>query len=460
MKLLLSILGLLIFNSCEAYQVFDLAVENAKVFDTNKGVVLNNKTILINADTIADVINSGESIKAKTIINAHGKLVTPGIIDAHIHLAHYFGDYEKAPLYLSKDSIDIYRKMYSEAYLPYGVTAVMVMGEPEPWIKPTLEWSTHPLPAYTDIYTVGGDLISKEDRKPYINHITVNSPLAAKQKIIEYYDEGIRHIKLYWRLRLPEFEAAIKTADGLGMRAYGHIDGDIMFMDTTLMLGLKNYEHLYTIIHSLSFTENDNKSFVEWQNKYYGKDKWESLSYFEMTINEVRWCIINKLPELDSLIDHLARNNATFSITIHLFAEKFGIAYFSNPNNKPDSGLTNEQVQHNADNFKALMLLAKKVYDKGIKIRIGTDCPNGGKAALSEQLLLAQYGFTIPSIIQISTINGATALGMENKYGSIEKGKKADLIIYDQSPFDNYRNFLSTKTIIKDGVIYHNSIDK
>jgi imidazolonepropionase-like amidohydrolase len=59
---------------------------------------------------------------------------------------------------------------------------------------------------------------------------------------------------------------------------------------------------------------------------------------------------------------------------------------------------------------KTFMLLAKKVQDKGIKIRNGTDCPNGGKAALSEQVLLAQYGFSISSIIQISTINGATAL--------------------------------------------------
>ena len=106
------------------------------------------------------------------------------------------------------------------------------------------------------------------------------------------------------------------------------------------------------------------------------------------------------------------------------------------------------------------MLLAKKVYDKGIKIRIGTDCAHGGKAALSEQVLLAQYGFSIPSIIQISTINGAIALGFENKYGSIEKGRKADLIIYDKNPFDNYNNFLSDRTVIKDGKIYNYATPK
>ncbi len=93
-------------------------------------------------------------------------------------------------------------------------------------------------------------------------------------------------------------------------------------------------------------------------------------------------------------------------------------------------------------------------------MRIGTDCANGGKAIQSEQLLMYENGFSVPTILQISTINGATALGMEHKYGSIEKGKNANLLIWDKSPFDNYKNFLVHKTIIKDGVIYKGSIQK
>ena len=100
--------------------------------------------------------------------------------------------------------------------------------------------------------------------------------------------------------------------------------------------------------------------------------------------------------------------------------------------------------------------MQKMLFDKGIKLRIGTDWPSGGKAFVSEQLLLSEYGFAIPEILQISTINGATALGLDNKYGSIKKGKKANLLIWDKSPFENYKNFLASKTIIKDGIVFEN----
>ncbi|MGB8192197.1 MAG: amidohydrolase family protein, partial [Chitinophagaceae bacterium] len=157
---------------------------------------------------------------------------------------------------------------------------------------------------------------------------------------------------------------------------------------------------------------------------------------------------------IDALIDKLSKSNTTFSTSIHLMAEPFGLTYFTAT--KTDTSLSKEQVARCRDNFKIFMGYVKQLFDKGIKLRIGTDWPGGGKAIISEQLLLSEYGFSIPAILQISTINGASALGLDDQYGSIEKGKKADLLIWERSPFDDYRNFVGSKTIIKEGIVFKN----
>jgi hypothetical protein len=217
--------------------------------------------------------------------------------------------------------------------LPYGVTAAMIMGQPEKWL-PILNWSANPSPGYSDIYTVGGALISKESRTPYINHSTVESPLAAKQKVLEYYNLGIRHIKLYWRLSRPEFEAAFNTADSLHMRVNGHIDQNVMFMDTTLEIGLRNYEHILTLATNVLHFQNDGKDFSARMQKYYP----QATSNFAATRLEMfRFIYDNRQKELKALMDKLAKDNVTFSTTIHLLAEQFGLTYFSN---KTDSTLS------------------------------------------------------------------------------------------------------------------------
>jgi imidazolonepropionase-like amidohydrolase len=446
MKFICSVILFCVVHSGIAQTNFyDLAITHSKVFNSRTGRVDAGQTILIKAGIIELVTASpGNYTTAKTI-DAAGRLITPGFIDTHIHLTDVFGDYDKAPARISTDSISWYRKKLSDTYLPYGVTTVMIMGEPEAWLPLTIDWMKNPDSDCPDVYTVGGALISKESRKPYLNHITVSSPGQASRKIIEYYRMGIRHIKLYWRLRKPEFEAAFKTADSLGMRVFGHIDQNIMFMDTTLAIGLLNYEHIMTLDNSVIHFAQDGSAFDNQIKSFYGNS---SLSFSAVRMEMWRFMHIKKRAALEALINKLANNKTSFSTTIHLFAAAFGLSYFSDTR---DASLTASQLARCKENFDIFMQYAKKMYDKGIRLRIGTDCANGGKSLLSELLLLHEHGFSTADFLQIATINGASALGLENQCGVIEKGKKANLLIWDKNPFLDYKNFLSSKTIIKDG---------
>jgi len=435
----------------------DLVIRNANLFDSRTGRLSANQTIVVKNGIIAQVTSNKKNYPATKIIDAGGKLVTPGFIDTHIHLTDVYRSYGALPESFSKDSLELYRKRLSDTYLPFGVTAAMIMGQSEKWLPPVLGWQMNPQPEYIDVYTVGGALISNEGRKPYINHSIVESPSAAKQKVIDYYRLGIRHIKLYWKLRRPEFEAAFKTADSLGMKVYGHIDQNIMFIDSALAIGLRNYEHILTLATSVLHLQKEDKNFNSEMQKYYTQGTINlPIGKFVERLEMFRFIHDKKGAAMDALINNLANSKTTFSTGFHLIAEQFaGLTYFTN-NTRTDTSLTPEQVARCKENFKLLMGYVKQLFDKGIILRIGTDWPSGGKAFISEQLLLAEYGFTIRDILQISTINGARALGLDNRYGAIEKGKKADLLIWDQSPFDDYKNFRASKTIIKDGIIFLN----
>lgn len=449
MKLFTFILAFLVGYTCFGQErKFDLIIKNAKAFNAKTGTLSSNQTILIKDGIIVKVTSNKKNYAAAKTIDAMERLVTPGFVDTHIHPTDIYRSYGPLFEYLPKDSLELYRKRLSDTYLPYGVTSAMIMGHSEKWLSPILDWHNDPQPNYLDIYTVGGALVSNQGRKPYINHVIVNSPSDAKQKVIEHYNLGLRHVKLYWKLRRPEFEAAFKTADSLGMYVYGHVDQGIMFIDSALNIGLRNYEHILTLINSVLYTKNDVENFNSEMQQHYGpghaNGQVERLEMFRF--------IHDKKPAvLDTLIDKLSGSHATFSTSIHLMGEPFGLTYFSN---SLDTSLSAAQLTRCKENFNIFMGYVKQSFDKGIKLRIGTDWPNGGKAIASEQLLLSEYGFTVPAILQISTINGAVALGLDDKYGSIEKGKKADLLIWDKSPFDDYKNFLASKTIIKDGVVF------
>jgi imidazolonepropionase-like amidohydrolase len=96
------------------------------------------------------------------------------------------------------------------------------------------------------------------------------------------------------------------------------------------------------------------------------------------------------------------------------------------------------------------------MHSKGIEIRLGSDMPNGGKVNISELIILSKYGFSVSEIFRIASYNGAKAISIANEIGSIEKGKKANLILWDRNPFENPQNFSGKITVIKDGEIAGN----
>ncbi len=83
---------------------------------------------------------------------------------------------------------------------------------------------------------------------------------------------------------------------------------------------------------------------------------------------------------------------------------------------------------------------AKRMIELGIPVAIASDFNPGSCPSLNLQFAIhlgtSKYKMTPEQVLTAVTINAAAAIGLEEKVGSIEVGKQADLVIWDAPDFD------------------------
>ena len=97
------------------------------------------------------------------------------------------------------------------------------------------------------------------------------------------------------------------------------------------------------------------------------------------------------------------------------------------------------------------------LYDNGFNMVLGTDIGgdfNFPGHSLHEEMQLLEMGGMEPlDILKMGTLNAAKMLAVDNELGSIEVGKKADMLLLDKNPLEAIENTLTISTVIKNGRI-------
>jgi imidazolonepropionase-like amidohydrolase len=103
----------------------------------------------------------------------------------------------------------------------------------------------------------------------------------------------------------------------------------------------------------------------------------------------------------------------------------------------------------------------KRFYDAGggCLITVGTDHPSWGESfsgfcAHRELKAFVLAGIPPAAALKIATINGARAMGMGDKLGTIEVGKFADLAIIRGNPLADIENTRSVRRVMVRGQLY------
>jgi imidazolonepropionase-like amidohydrolase len=108
--------------------------------------------------------------------------------------------------------------------------------------------------------------------------------------------------------------------------------------------------------------------------------------------------------------------------------------------------------------FEMNRINLKKLSDAGVRIAFGTDSGGAadrffiqGYSEHREMELMVQSGLTPMQVIQSFSKGASEALGIDKEFGTLAKGKVADLLVLEKNPLDNITNMRSIQTIYLGG---------
>ena len=98
----------------------------------------------------------------------------------------------------------------------------------------------------------------------------------------------------------------------------------------------------------------------------------------------------------------------------------------------------------------------KLMRSKGVRIGAGTDnvLPENPFVLLPEEMeWMTRYGMSNMEAITSATRVGAEAIGAEDRFGTVEQGKLADMIMVDRDPLEDITAFKEVKWVMKEGSV-------
>ena len=129
-----------------------------------------------------------------------------------------------------------------------------------------------------------------------------------------------------------------------------------------------------------------------------------------------------------------------------------------------ESGMPDSAVEKSKGVIEIHKESVTKAHKAGVKIAMGTDAgvmPHG--LNLRELELMTDVGMTPMEAIVATTKTAAECLGWEDKVGTLEKGKLADIVIVKGNPLEDIASLADTDTIqyvVKDGKVEKDTLTK
>jgi imidazolonepropionase-like amidohydrolase len=384
-----------------------VALTGATLIDGTGRPAISNATVVVQGGRI---IGAGTDVRIPLTarrIDVTGKTIIPGLWEMHGHLMQV---------------------EWATVYLAGGITTARDMGNEIGFIVPFRDAIKSGRAIGPRILLAG--LIDGGGPNAF-GAVNATTPDEGRAAVDRYHQLGFEQMKLYDQLQPDVVGAIIAEAHKLGMTVTGHIPRSLTLL-AAVDSGMDHVAHLpirgsadsqsvKQIIDSLKAHGTVIDPTASW-GEILGHSTAEPVETFQPGIKHLPPVLFQRISRMGQ-------------------APPRGIT--------PDSAIAAAHAR-----LARTLGIIKALHDAGVPVVAGTDEGVPAFSVYREIELYVQAGFTPMEALRAATAVPAKAMRLDGESGTVEVGKRADLLVLDANPLENISNIRTVNMVMAKGALY------
>ena len=435
--------------SAQARAEAPIYLTGGHLVDVIRGEVYEDIGILIKDDKITGLFfdfpyNEDRIPDDAVRVDVGGKYLIPGMFDLHVHAdSHYNG-------------IEIEMERFFKMFIAGGVTTIRAMSDQTDALYDLkhdvdtgrMEGPNIIIGSFPPFEQAPG--FPKEQRTTI-----VNNTIEARQLVRDHAYRGAEWIKFYNYGDADIVSAVVDEAHKLGRKVFGHFS--TLGAAEASRLGVDSIEHSVGLLQA-ALDYEDSISLTH-------------IGYYRLF---VMWPLANE-KKLDEVFKVLIENGTAVVPTIAIQnivsdpesfmkrSEHWFDLYQPELLNQGSRGVPTYNFSGTEEQWaESILAQARHIarfVNMGGKVGIGSDLNPAppvvpGLSIHQELEYYVDGGMTPLQALRAATINSAEILGWEDRFGSIEIGKQADIVALDGNPLADIKAVYNIDTVVKAGRVY------
>ena len=450
-----------IVASLITYPLFaQLLITNTTVVDVENKTLLPSMYVLIEKGIITNISKQMNVSDKVQVIDGSGKFLIPGFADAHVHF------FQSGGAFARPDIVDLRKfRPYKEEinwtqqnmesqlrrYASLGITTVVDVGSTINFLK---QRDTFRSKNYVPSIYMAGPLF-----------VTVKSPIYEGLRDDDPFHliTNLEEIKTNLKRQLPYKPDFIKIGyivpgrnkDSAARHYFPMVK---MVVEEAHKLGMRVAVHAFEKLTAQLAVEAGADHLV-----HTPVDVLLDKEFIEL-IKKRNVSISSSASVFEGYYRTFMQTYVPSSFDLH-YADPFHLQSILTLKNLPDTAMTaglrdrftqNEpKAKKDMENLKNNL---KMLADAGTILVTATDAGNigtlHGSSYFKELEVMQQSGLDLWQLLQACTINVATAMQKQNEFGSVSKGKRADMLLLSANPLDGLSNWNRIDQVIIKGVAW------